>query len=159
MKNEKITYKKYAEQKAEKSPLWKDCFLAFLFGGGICLFGQGLFSLYAFLGCSEKTAGILVSVTLIFLAALFTGIGIFDRIARIAGAGTLVPITGFANAMASPAIDAKAEGWILGVGAKTFNVAGPGLGSKLFTIAGPVILYGTLASVLYGVIYYIVGLF
>ena len=147
MKNEKITYKKYAEQKAEKSPLWKDCFLAFLFGGGICLFGQGLFSLYAFLGCSEKTAGILVSVTLIFLAALFTGIGIFDRIARIAGAGTLVPITGFANAMASPAIDAKAEGWILGVGAKTFNVA------------GPVILYGTLASVLYGVIYYIFGLF
>ena len=86
MKNEKITYKKYAEQKAEKSPLWKDCFLAFLFGGGICLFGQGLFSLYAFLGCSEKTAGILVSVTLIFLAALFTGIGRFDRIARSAGA-------------------------------------------------------------------------
>ena len=145
MKNEKITYKKYAEQKAEKSPLWKDCFLAFLFGGGICLFGQGLFFLYAFLGCSEKTAGILVSVTLIFLAALFTGIGIFDRIARIAGAGTLVPITGFANAMVSPALEFKREGFILGVGA------------KMFSIAGPVILYGSAASVIYGLILAIFG--
>ncbi len=144
MKNEKITYKKYAEQKAEKSPLWKDCFLAFLFGGGICLFGQGLFSLYAFLGCSEKTAGILVSVTLIFLAALFTGIGIFDRIARIAGAGTLVPITGFANAMSSASIEYKTEGLIFGTSV------------KMFTIVGPVVVNGIVWSTVVGIIHLLI---
>ena len=114
-------------------------FLLFSLGAESVFLGRDFFPCMHFSAAAKKQPE--------FLAALFTGIGIFDRIARIAGAGTLVPITGFANAMASPAIDAKAEGWILGVGAKTFNVA------------GPVILYGTLASVLYGVIYYIVGLF
>lgn len=95
----------------------------------------------------EDTVKILVPCTLIFLAAFFTGIGIFDDIARFAGAGTLVPITGFANAMASPAIDDKSEGLVMGVGA------------KMFTIAGPVIVYGVLTSVLYGVVYWIWGLF
>ena len=96
---------------------------------------------------SEENAATLTSVTLIFIAALLTGIGVFDKIARVAGAGTLVPITGFANAVAAPAIDSRAEGLVLGVGA------------KIFTVAGPVILYGTLAGAIYGVIYYICSLF
>lgn len=140
-------YKKFAEKHATKSPLVKDCLKAFFFGGLICMLGQGFFDLYARLGLSEESAKTLVSVTLIFLAALLTGIGVFDRIAKHAGAGTLVPITGFANSVVAPAIDNKAEGWVMG------------LGAKIFIIAGPVILYGTLASILYGVIYYIVGLF
>ena len=145
--NKKQTYKQYAEKRAASSPLVKDMAMAYLFGGGICVVGQALKELYAALGTSEETAGLLVSVTLIFAAALLTALGIFDAIAKIAGAGTLVPITGFSNAMTSPAIDAKNEGWVLGLGAKIFNVA------------GPVILYGTLASVIYGVILWIVGLF
>ena len=111
-------------------------------GGGICTAGQGLFGIYSrFL--SQTNTKTLVSVSLIFLSCLFTGLGFYDKLAKHAGAGTLVPITGFANAVCSPAIDSKAEGFIFGVG------------SKMFVIAGPVIVYGTAASVAYGVIYWI----
>lgn len=141
MNKDPKSYKDYAEKKAAKSPVLKNCLCAFLIGGAICTFAQALKDVY---GCflPEKDAGTLVSVTLIFLTALLTGIGIFDSIAKVAGAGTLVPITGFANAVAAPAIDTKSEGFVLGVGA------------KIFTIAGPVILYGTAAGAIYGVIYW-----
>jgi len=139
-------YKEYANARAKKSPIARDCVKAFLFGGTICTIAQGLKELYStFL--SAKDAGTLVSVTLIFITALLTGLGVFDKIAKHAGAGTLVPITGFANAVSSMAIDAKSEGFILGVGA------------KMFTIAGPVILYGTAASAVYGVVYWVTTLF
>ena len=140
-------YKQFAERHAPKSPIVKDCVKAFCSGGLICVIGQAFADFYRFHGASEETVKLLVPVTLIFLAALLTGLGVFDKIAKHAGAGTLVPITGFANSVVAPAIDNKAEGWVLG------------LGAKIFIIAGPVILYGTLASVIYGLIYYIVGLF
>ena len=148
MNMEKETYKKFADAHAPRSPLGKDCLFAFLFGGTICLIGEILRNVYLNLcHMSEEDAGTLTSVTLILAAVILTGLGIFDRIAKIAGAGTLVPITGFANAVVSPAIDSHAEGLILGVGA------------KIFTVAGPVLLYGTLAGSIYGVIYWIVSLF
>lgn len=147
MNIDKKTYKKYATARAPKSPIVKNCLWAFFVGGGICTFAELLMSVYKKLGMTEENAGTLVSVTLIFLAALLTGIGIFDRIAKHAGAGTLVPITGFANSVVSPAIDTKSEGLVLGVGA------------KIFTVAGPVLLYGTLAGAFYGVIYFICKLF
>ncbi len=143
----KTTYTVYAEKRARKSPLIQDCLNAFWIGGLICCIGQGLTELYSRLIENEETVKTLVPITLVFFAALLTGLGIFDNIAKIAGAGTLVPITGFANAVTSPAIDSKSEGFILGVGA------------KMFTIAGPVIVYGTVASVAYGVIYWITTLF
>lgn len=135
-------YKKYAESRAKRSHVLRNCIRAFWVGGVICCIGQGLNGLYQWAGLSEKHAGLCVSVTLIFLAGLLTGIGWFDRIAKYAGAGTLVPITGFANAVAAPAVDAKAEGYVTGVAA------------KMFTIAGPVIVYGSVSSILYGIIYY-----
>ena len=148
MNMEKETYKKFADAHAPRSPLGKDCLFAFLFGGTLCLIGEILRNVYLNLcHMSEEDAGTLTSVTLILAAVILTGLGIFDRIAKIAGAGTLVPITGFANAVVSPAIDSHAEGLILGVGA------------KIFTVAGPVLLYGTLAGGVYGVIYWIVSLF
>ena len=140
---DKQTYKKYTEARAPKSPVVKDCIKAFLFGGGICCAAEGLKSLYLkYTELSEDDAGLLVSVTLVFVAILLTGFGVFDKIAKHAGAGTLVPITGFANAVASPAIDSRGEGAIMGVGA------------KIFTVAGPVLLYGTLAGTLYGIFYW-----
>ena len=123
-----------------------DYFNAFWVGGLICAFAEALVYGYSALQISEENVKTLVPVTLIFLAALLTGFGIFDDIAKFAGAGTLVPITGFANAVASPAIDDKSEGLVLGVGA------------QMFTIAGPVIVYGVLSSVIYGVIYWIWGI-
>ena len=135
---------KLVKRRAARSPALKICLAAFAVGGGICAFGQCLIALYQVCGLDTKTAGTLATVSLIFLSALLTGIGVFDRIARFAGAGTLVPVTGFANAVVSPAIDNKSEGLILGVGA------------KIFTVAGPVLLFGTLAGVLYGVVYFIV---
>ena len=141
------SYKKYAKERAKKSPLAKDSLMAFLIGGAICMLGQAIMIIYKAVGVPDDMAKSLVPVTLIFLAALFTGIGIFDNLAKIAGAGTLVPITGFANAVVSPAIDNKSEGFIMGVGA------------KMFVVAGLVIVYGIISSVLYGVVYYIVGLF
>lgn len=141
MNIDKKTYQKYADGRAKKSPCAKNCVKAFLIGGLICTVAQGLKDLYLkFL--PEKDAGALVSVTLIFITAFLTGIGVFDNIAKHAGAGTLVPITGFANAVSSCALDSKGEGFVLGVGA------------KIFTIAGPVILYGTAAGTLYGIIYW-----
>lgn len=139
--NEK-EYSEYVEKRAKKSPIFKNCLFAFIFGGGICTLGQGFFYLFSKWGIEETNARTLVSITLIFIASLLTGLGVFDNIARIAGAGTLVPITGFSNAVSSQAIDSKSEGFILGVGA------------KIFTIAGPVILFGTTTGVIYGVIYY-----
>ncbi len=143
MKMDKKTYVKYTAARAPKSPLALDCVKAFLVGGSICLLGEGLSELYSLLPVLDKDGvGTLTSVSLVFLAILFTGIGIFDKLAKHAGAGTLVPITGFANAVASPAIDSRAEGLVLGVGA------------KIFTVAGPVLLYGILSGCAYGVIYY-----
>ena len=141
-------YKKYAEAHAPASPVVKDCAVAFLSGGAICAFGQIMLTLYRdIFGMAQKDAGTLTSVTLIFIAALLSGLGLFEKIAKRAGGGTLVPITGFANAVVSPAIDSKSEGLILGVGA------------KIFTVAGPVLLYGTLAGAIWGVIYWGVRVF
>ena len=128
---------------APRSPVVKDCLLAFLSGGAICTFGQFLTNLYTLFGLQEKDARTLTSVSLIFLSALLTACGVYDKIAKHAGAGTLVPITGFANSMVSPAMEFKSEGLILGVAA------------KMFVIAGPVIVYGTVASVVYGLIYWL----
>lgn len=141
------TYKKYADARAPKSPIVRDCFHAFLVGGLICAGTQGLVQLYTRVcGFSKEDAGLLTSATLVLITVVLTGLGIFDRIARFAGAGTLIPITGFANAVVSPAIDSHSEGLILGVGA------------KIFSVAGPVLLYGTLAGSAWGVVYYIVTL-
>ena len=142
----KQEYVEYVEKRAKKSPILKNCAFAFLMGGAICTLGQGLTDIFSLWGVNEKDAGTLTSISLIFLAALLTGIGIFDNIAKIAGAGTLVPITGFANAISSQAIDSKSEGYVLGVGA------------KMFSVAGPVIVYALVSGTLYGVIYYIIGL-
>ena len=144
----KETYKKYADSRAPRSPLLRDCTRAFLVGGLICCIGQALTDIYTKLcGMEKQDAGTLTAATLVLAAAILTGFGVFDRIAKFAGAGTLVPITGFANAVVSPAIDSKSEGLILGVGA------------KIFTVAGPVLLYGTLAGAVYGVVYWITTLF
>lgn len=134
---------KFAEDRAKRSASLKNCTVAFLCGGAICAFGQILIFLYSNFVKDEKTASTLASVTLVFLSGLFTGIGWFDKLAKHAGAGTLVPITGFANAVASPAIEARSEGYIKGVAA------------QMFVIAGPVIVYGSASSAVYGIIYYI----
>ena len=140
-------YGKYVSGKAKPSPLRKDCLWAFCVGGLICTIGQGLRNAYQGAGLNQEDAGTLVSVTLIFLSALLTGLGWFDNIAKHAGAGTLVPITGFANAMVAPALEFKSEGLVLGTGA------------RLFTVAGPVLVYGISASVVYGVVLWIISLF
>ena len=142
MNRSKEEYKKYTKRHAVGSPLVRDCGAAFLVGGGICVIGQLLCELYLFLGLELLVARTTVSVTLMFIAVILSGLDVFDKIAKFAGAGTLVPITGFANAVVSPAIDNRSEGWILGVGA------------KLFSIAGPVIVYGTVSGVLYGILYW-----
>jgi stage V sporulation protein AC len=126
--------------------MWKDCLWAFLIGGAICTLGQGLLNLYS-QWLDETDAGTAASMTLVALSALLTGLSLYDNIAKYAGAGTLVPITGFANSIAAPAVEFKTEGFILGVGA------------KMFTIAGPVIVYGLTAGVAYGLIYWITTLF
>lgn len=147
MKMSNQEYNQYVAQKAKPSPMWKDMLWAFCVGGLICVIGQGLWNLYQYLGANPTDASTWVSISLIFLAALLTGLGVFDDIAKHAGAGTLVPITGFSNAMASPALEFKSEGLVLGTGA------------KLFTVAGPVLVYGISASVLYGIILCVVGAF
>ena len=133
-------YCKYVSEKAKPSPIVKDCAWAFCVGGLICTAGQGLMNAYQGLGLSRDDAGTLVSATLILAAALLTGLGWFDKLAKHAGAGTLVPITGFANAMVSPALEFKSEGLVTGTAA------------KLFTVAGPVLVFGMSASVIYGLI-------
>ncbi len=139
----KEEYSKLVKEKSPNSPVVLNCLKAFLIGGLICLLGQGLTNLYIYLNVPEKDAKTLCSVSLVFLGVLLTVIGIYDNIAKHAGAGTLLPITGFANSIASAAIEFRSEGFILGVGA------------KIFSIAGPVIAYGTLASVIYGFVYWI----
>lgn len=139
-------YEKLNSSLAPKSPCFKNCIWAFIVGGLICALGQGLIELYLYLEISQEISMALASVTLVFLSALFTGLGLFDKLATHAGAGTVVPITGFANSIASPAVEFKTEGLVLG------------LAVKMFTIAGPVLVYGTVASVVYGVIYWIVSM-
>ena len=140
-------YGKLVEDMAPKSPIKKDCFNAFWIGGLICVIGQLFMNLYSYLGLDETNAGTAASMSLVVISALLTGLSLYDNIAKHAGAGTLVPITGFANAIAAPAVEFKTEGFVLGVGA------------NMFKIAGPVIVYGTVASVIYGVIYWITTLF
>ena len=140
-------YGKLVKNMAPRSPVWRDCLNAFWIGGLICVVGQALINGYTALGLEASDAGTAASVTLVAISALLTGLGVYDDIARHAGAGTLVPITGFANAIVAPAVEFKTEGFILGVGA------------KMFTIAGPVIVYGVSASVVYGLIYWITTLF
>ena len=143
----KKKYSKMVEKQTKNSPIIKDCLKAFLIGGAICSLGQVIMNIYMSLELEKKEAQTLTSVTLVFLGVLLTAFHLYEKIAKHGGAGTLIPITGFANAVSSPAIEFKSEGFILGVGA------------KMFTIAGPVIVYGTVASVIYGVIYYISTLF
>ena len=136
-------YGKIVKELSPNSPIGKDCLNAFWIGGLICVLGQLAMNGYTALGLEKKAASTATSMSLIALSALLTGLSLYDNIAKVAGAGTLVPITGFANAIVSPAIEFKTEGFILGVGA------------KMFTIAGPVIVYGVSASVVYGFIYWI----
>ena len=140
-------YAKLVQQISPNSPVGKDCLMAFLVGGLICLLGQCCITLYTSLGLPKEEAGTAASMSLVALSALLTGLSLYDDLAKAAGAGTLVPITGFANAISAPAVEFKTEGFILGVGA------------KLFTIAGPVIVYGLSASVVYGLIYWLWTLF
>ncbi len=143
MKMTNREYCRYADSLAPRSPIWKDCLNAFWTGGLICVLGQLLMTLYG--GLDEKLCAAAVSVTLVFLSALLTGLSVYDDIAKFAGAGTLVPITGFANSITAPAVEFRTEGIILGTCV------------KMFTIAGPVIVFGTCASVLYGLIYWLFG--
>lgn len=140
-------YDKIVKKNSPKSKCFVNSIKAFLIGGAICVIGQGLTDIYKAIGISEDISKTLTSISLIFIGIVLTAIGVYDKIAKHAGAGTLVPITGFANAVASPAIEFKAEGYITG------------LGAKLFIIAGPVIVYGVSASVIYGLIYWITTLF
>lgn len=133
-------YGAYVNSKSKPSPLWKNLLWAFVTGGLICTGGQGLLNLFRWAGMNESAAATAVSMTLIFLSALFTGLGLFDKLAKHAGAGTLVPITGFANAVVSPALEFKSEGMVMGMSA------------KMFVIAGPVLVFGISASIIYGLI-------
>ena len=136
-------YQKYVHQKAQKSPILKDTVLAFLIGGAICVIGQAIQNGWSVAGLSQEDAGTATSCTLVFLSALLTGLNLYNKIARFGGAGTLVPITGFANAVVAPAIDFKSEGFITGMAA------------RMFTVAGPVIVFGTVASAIYGLLYWL----
>ena len=140
-------YEQLSKSLAPNSPIWKDCFHAFWIGGLICVLGQLAINGYMALGLSKQDASTAASMSLVALSALLTGLSLYDDIAKHAGAGTLVPITGFANAISAPAVEFKTEGMILGTAA------------KMFTIAGPVIVYGVSASVVYGLIYWIITLF
>ncbi len=135
-------YQKLADKKQLPSPILKNCVNAFFIGGAICTVGEIISGIYKSCGLDVETAGSSTSVTLIFLGILFTGLGLYSKLAHYAGAGTIVPITGFANSVASPAIEARTEGFVLGVAA------------KIFTIAGPVIVYGTAVSVIAGLWFY-----
>ena len=139
-------YEQLSTSLAPKSPILKDCFHAFWIGGLICVLGQIAINIYISFGMEKQDASTAASMSLVVLSALLTGLSLYDDIAKHAGAGTLVPITGFANAISAPAIEFKTEGMILGVGA------------KMFTIAGPVIVYGLSAGVVYGLIYWLWGL-
>ena len=139
-------YGELAKRHSHPSAMYKTIPMAFVIGGGICVIGEGLLNMFHYFGFGIDEAGRWTSMTLIFLSALLTGLKLYDRIAQHAGAGTLVPITGFANSVVSPALDFKSEGFVLG------------LGAKMFVIAGPVIVYGITASIVYGIIYYMTTL-
>lgn len=142
-----MTNKEYADmvkKMAPKSKTLRNCLNAFWVGGLICCLGQALMNGYALLGLSKTDAGTVTSITLVLLSALLTGLAVYDNIAKFAGAGTLVPITGFANSITAPAIEYQTEGFITG------------LAVKMFTIAGPVLVYGTSASMIYGFIYWVI---
>lgn len=147
MKLSKQEYGEYIKEMSPNSPLWKDLLWAFLIGGAICTVGQAVMNFWTWTGMDKEKAGTATSVVMVFLGALLTALSVYDNIAKHAGAGTLVPITGFSNAVCAPAMEFKSEGFILGVGA------------KMFTIAGPVVVYGVSASVVYGLIYWITTLF
>lgn len=138
-------YDALVRQLSPRSPIYKDTALAFAVGGGICTLGQLIGRLWEQLGLTAQEVGTATAVTLVFLSVVLTSLGLYHRLARYAGAGTLVPITGFANAVASPAIDFRAEGLVTGTAV------------KMFTVAGPVIVYGTAASVVYGLVLYLLG--
>ncbi len=138
-------YRKYVARRCPPSPLGRDMFRAFVSGGLICALGQGILTLWGLAGLEEENAAGATSVTLIFLGVLLTGLGVYDRLAKFCGAGTLVPITGFANSIASPALEFKSEGFVAGMAA------------KMFVIAGPVLVYGLSASVIYGLVLVLLG--
>ena len=140
MKLSKREYARIVKEMSPNSPFWKDLLLAFLIGGAICAIGQAVMNGFSAMGLDEQDAGTATSIAMVFFSAALTALSLYDNIAKHAGAGTLVPITGFANAVVSPAVEFKSEGFILGVGA------------KIFVIAGPVIVYGLTASVIYGMI-------
>lgn len=134
-------YQKYVDKKSPNSPIFKNCFNAFWVGGLICVIGQLICDYFIFRDFSVELSGTIVSISLIFLSAFLTAINIFNRIGKFAGAGSLIPITGFANSIISPAMEYKSEGFVMGVGA------------KMFTVAGPVLVYGISSSVIVGLVY------
>lgn len=134
-------YQNYVDKKSPNSPIFKNCFNAFWVGGLICVIGQLIFDYFVYRGFSTEMTGTIVSICLIFLSAFLTAINLFNRIGKFAGAGSLVPITGFANSIISPAMEYKSEGFVMGVGA------------KMFTVAGPVLVYGISSSVIVGLVY------
>lgn len=143
-----VSKKEYQEMSKKASPnsrSWINVPVAFLVGGLICMLGEGIMNIFLYYDFDKETSGAWTSIILVVLSALFTGLGLYEKLAKHAGAGTLVPITGFANSISSSALEAKSEGFILGVGA------------KIFTIAGPVILYGSAAAVVYGIVYYFIS--
>ena len=140
MEMSKQEYQKFVQARAKSSPLVKDCVLAFVIGGGICAVGQAIMDGFMGLGLEKTDAGTATTISLVFLSALLTGLNLYNKLGRYGGAGTLVPVTGFSNAVVSPAIDFKSEGMVTGMAA------------KMFTVAGPVIVFGVAASVVYGVI-------
>ena len=147
MKVNKKEYAEYIKEFSPNSPMWMDVVKAFVIGGLICTIGQVILNGFTAMGLEKEQAGTATSISLVFLSALLTGLSLYDNIAKHGGAGTLVPITGFANAVAAPAVEFQSEGFILGVAA------------KIFTIAGPVIVYGVASSVMYGLIYWITTVF
>lgn len=145
MKMTNQEYAKYVKDQSPKSKLWLNMLNAFWIGGLICVVGQAFSNMYGHWGLDEKAAATMTSITMIFIGALLTGLKIYDNIAKIGGAGTIIPITGFANSIVASAMEYKSEGFILGMGA------------KMFAIAGPVLVYGISASVVLGVIYQLLG--
>ena len=138
-------YQKLVKQISPPSPVGKNCLRAFVSGGLICVLGQGITNFARQQGASPDNAGLLTTIVLIGLAAILTGLGLYSRLGRVCGAGTIVPVTGFANSMVSPAIEFKKEGWVFG------------LGAKMFVLAGPVIVYGTLTAFVVGLVFWLTG--
>lgn len=138
-------YQKYVDKKSPNSPIFKNCIMAFLVGGLICTIGQVIINFFMARGFDKTTAGTINSIILIGLSAFLTGLNVYSKIGKYAGAGSIVPITGFANSIVSPAMEYKSEGYVMGVGA------------KMFTIAGPVLVYGVSTSIIVGIIYLILN--